>query len=52
MIEAIKKLIDKWACHHVWELKGTIKLYWEGEHYNNKFLFICRKCGKMKWVTP
>ena len=52
MLEAIKNLIDKWACHHDWELKGTIKLYWGKEHYNNKFFYVCKKCGKMKWVTP
>lgn len=52
MKELLKKLLNKWACCHVWvEYKKTrvyeddckIPAYYE-------YLLICNKCGKIKKV--
>ena len=43
----IKALFEKWTCKHEWETKVMTE-YTTGR----KYLFICKKCGKMKikWV--
>lgn len=39
----IKSLFEKWACKHQWEMVAKT-------NYVDciKYLFICKKCGKMK----
>ena len=46
----IKELISKLSCHHEWRLDKEIRVcddfggsYW-------KFLYICKKCGKITWI--
>ena len=43
----IKSLFEKWSCKHQWEMVAKTN-YMDGSEY----LFICKKCGKMKtkWV--
>lgn len=51
MVNAIKNLINKWSCHHEWVREETIEVddgFFGSYH---KFLFICKKCGKIKWTS-
>lgn len=52
MLDKIKQILDKWACKHEWECVKSIQVkdkFWNIiEGY--KFLYICKKCGKIKWV--
>ena len=43
----IKMLMEKWACKHEWEVAART-VYLDG----NRYLLICKKCGKIKrkWV--
>jgi len=51
MIEAIKNILPKWGCRHEWELNQAFKIVNEVQVTKGyKFLYICKKCGKMKWV--
>lgn len=51
MIEAIKDMLRKWGCCHEWELNQTFEIVNEEQVTKGyKFLYICKKCGKMKWV--
>ena len=50
MIEAIKNVFRKWGCCHEWKLEQGFEIT-EGQNIKGyKFLYICKKCGKMKWV--
>lgn len=47
MKNLLKQMLEKWACKHQWKvLAGTE--YSDGIQY----LFVCKKCGKMKkkWI--
>lgn len=50
MKEAIKKLINKWACHHEWKLWHKINVCDDFGGYYTVFHFRCTKCGKIKKV--
>ena len=43
-------LIEKLSCKHKWkEIKEiTVRDDFAGTYH--KFLFICEKCGKFKWI--
>lgn len=47
MWKALIKLVEKWACRHDMELIKVIKVEDDliGSYY--KYLFKCRKCGKI-----
>lgn len=52
MIKFIKDFFSKLACHHSWEMKERILVHekdWDLD-LGYKYLFICKKCGKMKWT--
>lgn len=49
--KAIINLINKWACHHDWELKKEIEVECAGEIVNHKFIYVCKKCGKFKTLN-
>lgn len=48
--EAIKNILRKWGCCHEWEEVKIIEIYRGYELIDYQYLYICRKCGKMKWV--
>ena len=49
MKDIIKKLLEKWLCKHTWKLSETNVVYSiSGEHCI--YIFICKKCGKIKKV--
>lgn len=53
MKELLKRLLNKWTCCHEWVEYKKINVYEDG--YGDipvyyKYLFICKKCGKMKKV--
>ena len=50
MIEAIKNIFRKWGCCHEWELEREIRQTYGNEVWGRKYLYICKKCGKMKWT--
>lgn len=52
MIEAIKNILRKWGCCHEWKLEQEFEISDKEEQITKgyKFLYICKKCGKMKWV--
>lgn len=50
MIEAIKNILRKWGFCHEWELEQGLETT-EGQIIKGyKYLYICKKCGKMKWI--
>ena len=53
MKDIIKKLLEKWSCKHDWELFKHIKVYDEFSNdipCGHKYIFICKKCGKIKRI--
>lgn len=50
MIEAIKNILRKWGCCHEWKLEQGFEITEDKTIKGYKFLYICKKCGKMKWV--
>ena len=53
MKEIINKLLEKWMCKHDWDLFKHIKVYDEFSKdmaSGHKYIFICKKCGKIKKV--
>lgn len=51
MKEAIINLLRKWVCCHEWEQRQLIRIVDNNRDViGYKFLYICKKCGKMKWV--
>lgn len=54
MLQALIKLIEKWACCHDWECHHKINVYedeWSKMPYKTKETLICKKCGKIKRIT-
>ena len=48
MIQLIKKLLQKWACMHKWELyKERVVEADMGQRYY-RHTFVCKECGKFK----
>lgn len=50
MISAIKKLINKWACCHDWEIWHTVDVTDDFGGRYTVYHLCCRKCGKLKKV--
>lgn len=50
MIEAIKNILRKLGCCHEWKLEQGFEITKEKIITGFKTLYICKKCGKMKWV--
>ena len=50
MWKALIKLVEKWACMHDMELIKDIYVTdtWLGTYH--KYMFKCRKCGKITWT--
>lgn len=49
MREIILNLFKKWACCHEWEQKTRITVVNETDKViAYKYIFICKKCGKIK----
>ena len=51
MKEALKKLIEKWACMHRWKkIKEYDYFSREHDRFPTRFIsiFVCTKCGKFK----
>ena len=49
----IKKLLEKWACKHRWELYHGTNVYRSSEAltpYEIRHTLICQKCGKIKTI--
>ena len=52
MIEAIKNILCKWGCCHEWEIRQMFEIKNSKQDITGyKTLYICKKCGKMKWVS-
>ena len=51
MWKALIALIEKLSCKHEWKEVKEITVYDDlrGTYY--KYLFVCKKCGKLKWLT-
>lgn len=49
--KAIINLINKWACHHDWELKKEIEVECDYGTIYHKFIYVCKKCGKFKTIN-
>ena len=51
MIEAIKNILRKWGCCHEWECRQGCKIVNENRDViGYKYLYICKKCGKIRWL--
>ena len=50
MFKLIENLIEKWACNHDWKQIEHIKVSDDFGGSYHKFLFVCKKCGKFKWI--
>lgn len=51
MKEAIINLLRKWGCCHEWKQEQPVRIIDnDGNVTGYKWLYICKKCGKMKWV--
>lgn len=53
MKEYLKKLLTKWLCCHQWEQQARINCYDEDDDSTPAYylyMFICKKCGKIKKV--
>lgn len=49
MWEIILNLFKKWACCHEWKQKERITIVRERDiPIGYKYIFICKKCGKIK----
>lgn len=46
MKEILKKLIDKWACSHDWELVKEVPVNTDFGGMYISLIFVCKKCGK------
>lgn len=49
--EPIKKLIDKWACKHDYQLVKQIADKFEDGVCGYTFIYKCTKCGKFKTIN-
>lgn len=53
MKKLLFQLLEKWACKHEWSTYRKADVYDEfGDRFPiyAKYMFICRKCGKIKKV--
>lgn len=53
MLQALIKLIEKWACCHEWESHNITHVYMHENSkipYKSKETLICKKCGKIKRI--
>lgn len=51
MKEAIKNILRKLGCCHEWKLEQGFEIFNKKQiTVAYKYLYICKKCGKMKWV--
>ena len=51
MKEAIMNIFRKWGCCHEWEVRQQFEIINSKQDTTGyKTLYICKKCGKMKWV--
>lgn len=54
MLQALIKLIEKWACCHEWESHNKTNVY-DSENsklpYKTKETLIYKKCGKIKRIV-
>lgn len=51
MKEAIKNIIRKWGCCHEWVLRDRFEMLNDKQVTKGyKFLYICKRCGKMRLV--
>ena len=50
MWKALIKLVEKWACTHDMELIKEIRVDDNFFGTYHKYMFMCRKCGKIKWT--
>lgn len=48
MIEVLKQLLDKLACHHDWQLIRDVHVTTDFGGAYNSLIFVCNKCGKFK----
>ena len=53
MKDILNKILEKWLCKHDWELFKHIEVF---DEFSNdiacahKYIFICKKCGKIKKI--
>lgn len=50
MLELIKKLIDKWVCHHEWKKWDELQVETDFGDLYTVTHFVCKKCGKFKKI--
>lgn len=50
MWQPLIKLVEKWACMHDMELIKEIYVDDKSLGIYYKYMFKCRKCGKIKWT--
>ena len=48
MKEAIINFINKWGCHHDWELVRETRVETDFGGSYDSLIFVCKKCGKFK----
>lgn len=48
MKEAIINLINKWSCHHDWELAKETRVETDLGGSYVSLIYVCKKCGKFK----
>ena len=53
MKKLLFQLLEKWACKHEWSTCRKVNVYDEFDErlpVYTKYMFVCRKCGKIKKV--
>lgn len=52
MKEKLLQILDKWGCHHEWSKIESIKIMLLDDTFlGYKNLYVCKKCGKFKFIT-
>lgn len=50
MWKELVNLVEKLSCKHEWKEIKEIKINDDFSGTYWKFLFVCKKCGKFKWL--
>lgn len=50
MKNILSKLLEKWLCKHDWELFRETEVFFWGSTVGYEYIFICKKCGKIKKI--
>lgn len=50
MKKLIEAIINKYLCAHKWSLIKQVEVYDNDKRIGYKYVYECKKCGKMKIV--